>query len=623
MSKWFYNSYERSSSFRRGSTAERRSSSVTSLMKDDDMTEDSFDERQDVMKELWSVQQQQMIEEESEEKSKGRVPGQVLLLSTRDLSSILNQELDEAADSSKQQDDHQHHNHEATGGQQQPGLLSMVTSEDAAVQDLLQDGYGKPLPKEQAAKIVPPSPKGLVWNALVIPDDYYCSETGEIVIPELVKKSNRDFDPITKAILPQRASLPMTLSELRSSLTKTDDNRWIFHGVLNGWPSLRALEVVSVEHKRASGSMATPSDFLKGRVSWVVDWKASYLRSSITIPKEEAKEHEIDDDGLPDVLTKDTKNKDLDKVWQEGRLYRVKLKGPEWSAIGWSPDAPGFLYWFEWHKQRLSYGTNVVKTVDDNTYCTMVHMISHRYAVRKESTRDRLTYHSIVLLEWDHGEYCTVVEGAYLNGIAGYKGKSNWYHDKAAAGGSRLYHCFPPECIAPWFSNAAEIRCFDVEARNIEEMQEFINQYNGENPESEARFLDPQLSFSHSARLSYRSKRNIGQYLLNYIGRDCSYSELRRNCQTLAADLCGFLCAKKNVEPFHAVSRLEYRNRSHFFLYEANMFTPKEDKKQPLLPPLATPGTAIRLKRKTQLDAAAGEDDEKKKKNDENSDKDE
>jgi hypothetical protein len=29
----------------------------------------------------------------------------------------------------------------------------------------------------------------------------------------------------------------------------------------------------------------------------------------------------------------------------------------------------------------------------------------------------QVTYHSIVLLEWEHGKYCTVVEGAYMNGM--------------------------------------------------------------------------------------------------------------------------------------------------------------------------------------------------------------
>lgn len=78
-------------------------------------------------------------------------------------------------------------------------------------------------------------------------------------------------------------------------------------------------------------------------------------------------------------------------------------------------------------------------------------MISHRYARLKESPKDRLTYHSICLLEWEHGEYCTVVESAYLNVMGGYQGKSNWYDDKDNKDGlTSLFCSLPQEMIAPW-----------------------------------------------------------------------------------------------------------------------------------------------------------------------------
>lgn len=153
----------------------------------------------------------------------------------------------------------------------------------------------------------------------------------------------------------------------------------------------------------------------------------------------------------------------------------------------------------------------------------------------------------------------------------GYKGRSNWYDDKDD-GTTELYKALPPEMISPWLTTAAELRCYDVRARNLEEMKEFINKYVGPN----GRFMDPRYTFSHSARLSYRSKSNIAQYLLNYIGRDCGYSELTRNCQTFAADLCSFLAGKKDVVPFHPVNRVEYANRSHLFLYCPNMFTKRK-----------------------------------------------
>jgi hypothetical protein len=84
-----------------------------------------------------------------------------------------------------------------------------------------------------------------------------------------------------------------------------------------------------------------------------------------------------------------------------------------------------------------------------------------------------------------------------------------------------------------------------------------------------------QLSFSHSARLTFRSRAHIAQYLLNYINRDSSYAELKRNCQTFASDLCAFVAGKKKVAPFHPVSRIDYTNRTYFFLYDSHMYDNK------------------------------------------------
>jgi hypothetical protein len=90
---------------------------------------------------------------------------------------------------------------------------------------------------------------------------------------------------------------------------------------------------------------------------------------------------------------------------------------------GWSKDSPGFAFWYEPHKPEptLYYGTAMIDAVEENCMCTHVHMVAHRYARLRESPKDLLTYHSIVLLEWNHGRYCTVVEAAYLNGMGGYR----------------------------------------------------------------------------------------------------------------------------------------------------------------------------------------------------------
>ena len=260
----------------------------------------------------------------------------------------------------------------------------------------------------------------------------------------------------------------------------------------------------------------TPKDVMTGQMKWVHYWSAN----------REGKE------GIDPTIA------------DENRIYRARLRGAPWTAIGWSKESPGFVFWYEPlndHGPRLNYGTNIVSTMSDHEICTMVHMVSHRYAVAKETPKDRLTYHSIVLLEWNHGNYCTVVEGAYLNGVGGYKGKSNWYDDKDEPI-TDLYRALPNEMFAPWLTCSAEIRCYDVKAKNIDEFKAYIEKYKGR----DSRFVDPRYTFSHRARLSYRSKKNIAQYCLNYTGRDCSYDELKRNCQTFAADFCAFLAGKED-----------------------------------------------------------------------------
>jgi hypothetical protein len=120
----------------------------------------------------------------------------------------------------------------------------------------------------------------------------------------------------------------------------------------------------------------------------------------------------------------------------------------------------------------------------------------------------------------------------------------------------------------------AEIRAYDVKPRSFDEMKEYIERYRG----PDKRFVDPHYTFSHVARLGFRSKNNIAQYLINYISRDTAYGELRRNCQTFAADLCSFVAGKKNIVPFHPVNRIDYTNRTYLFLYDSNLYKTREER---------------------------------------------
>lgn len=418
-----------------------------------------------------------------------------------------------------------------------PGVVAIVEADRGgsisslhpAIDDYGESCYGNPLSEEKAAELMPTGSgesHGLLWNALVIPDEMFADAK---TLSKALGKN--DFDHVHLVLKPRRASLPIRASHFFSSLTRLGP-RFIFNGVLNGWPGLRVLELVSIEERGK----------LPGR--WNKIWEASNAGSKGIAPS------------LP----------------SSKQSYRAWLRGAPWTAMGWSKDSLGYAFWYEACRETgpsISYGTNILTTVERG-YCSWIHMISHRYAVQRESPRDLLTYHSICLLEWDHGRYTTVLETAYLNGIGGYRGRSNWYHDKDEPK-CQLYQMMPPEMILPWRSTAAEIRAYDVPVTSLTQFLDYMNQYKGKTK----RFVDPRVSFSHAARLTFRSKEHIAQYILNYISRDSSYGELRRNCQTFAADMCSFIAGKKDVSPFHPVNRIEYQNRTYLFLYDSHMYRKK------------------------------------------------
>lgn len=407
--------------------------------------------------------------------------------------------------------------------------------------------YGHPLSVEVAMKSMPAGDEGMDWVATLVPNEFF-------VNGKVVKGLNqRDFDDIKKSIKPRRPSLPITHNDFFSSVTKVCEAgqkrpRYVFYGILNGWPSLRCFELMKIVQK--GGAIPSPKQMIAGQFQWIKIWSAN-------------------DEGFRGINPQ--------TMMDPKKVYRAKLRGAPWTGYGWSKESPGFVFWYESQhpvKPRVVYGTNLIKGLSDGeNKCTYIHMISHRYAKERESPKDRLTYHSICLLEWDHGRYCTVTEAAYLNGIGGYRGRSNWFDDKDAPISS-LYNAFPPEMVCPWITTSAEIRCYDVPAKNLDEFKQFMSSYVG----STKRFIDPQFSFSHPARVTFRTKAQIGQYLINYIMRDKEYAELRRNCQTYTADLCAFVAGKKNVQPFHPVVRLDYQNRTHFFFYDFEMYKDKKKK---------------------------------------------
>ena len=446
-----------------------------------------------------------------------------------------------------------------------PPRIEMAITREISVESHLkidsltdQACYGHPLSVAEAQALMPvvdddEHQQGLIWHAWIIPDDF-------LVHGKLKRGLNaRDFDLVHHKIKPRRPSLPVTARDFFSSLTKIPgpapgQSRYIFHGLLNGWPALRTLELISLQERRSRSSalvLPTAKELLTGQILWMKTWSS-------------------DDEGLrskdPSVV--------VASMGGTGSIYRATLRGAPWTGVGWSREAPGFCFWYETIPRGVvSHGTQLLhQLLDPTAQCVSVHMLSHRYAVAtRETPRDMLTYHSLCLLEWDHGRYCTVAEAAYLNGQGGYKGKVNWYHDRDEPV-TAFYKCLPPEMVAPWKTSRAEIRMYDVESKNLSEFQAYVRYYSTHAAENNRRFIDPHFTCSYPVRLSFRSKAHIAQYVINYIRRDSKYELLSKNCQTFAADLCSFLAGKKDIVPFHPVNRIEFQPRNHLFLYDSGMY---------------------------------------------------
>jgi hypothetical protein len=224
---------------------------------------------------------------------------------------------------------------------------SLDTSRDSKTTKLLtsldvEAFYGERLSEEAAVEAVPPGEDGLLRHAIVIPDRF-C--TNGKLIGGLSKK---DFDLSNGSIKPRRASLPVTQTQLFTSLTKVEGPqgpRWIFNGVLNGWPSLRNFELVGLEKKRSIGPL-TPPDYLNSiQHTWSHYWS-------------------VEKEGRAGISP---------AIRDTSKIYRARLRGPPWSSIGWSPESPGFLFWFEAQRSepRVTYGTKAIQDVGDDR-CSMV-----------------------------------------------------------------------------------------------------------------------------------------------------------------------------------------------------------------------------------------------------------
>jgi len=388
-----------------------------------------------------------------------------------------------------------------------------------------QPWYGFPLAPTDAAAALPPGAGGLIWRAYLVGESWmdvdHCNPNG--------------------TIKPRRPILPVRAQDFFSSCVQTADGRWLFTGILNGWPGLSCVELLLIEHRDLNKRSRIVHSWAKDDPKW----------------------------GEPFLPP---------KVLCAGATLRMA----PWSAFGWSKDSPGFVWWFFAHQSshgrrpQFVFGEKIIEALQDDAsigqemaQAVHAHIFTHRYALgqgRRETRQDRMTYHAAVLLEWNHGRYMTVIELGPLNGIAARSGRSNWYHDKFQEQ-TALGSVMPPCMIMPWKTDLAEIRCSDVEARSFTEFQHYVSAYIGPSK----RFVDPHFQHSGPVRLCNRSQLDIARYLLNYLAHDQRFDICSRSCQSFAADFYSLLSGEVGTQPFHPSLRKGYVQNKEWFLYTPPM----------------------------------------------------
>jgi len=248
-------------------------------------------------------------------------------------------------------------------------------------------------------------------------------------------------------------------------------------------------------------------------------------------------------------------SKDPPKYFKSaGSRLQFTLRLPGWSNRGYSKDNPGFCWWFAPFRPggpAVTHGENMIRAAAQEEYSNAkvvrLHHFGHRYAKEVESSKDRISYHTGVLIEWDHGLYTTIVELAWRNGIGGYGGKSNWVEDRDSDN-PVLKQCFPAQLFQPYIEDKSEIRMIDIACKNEVEFVQYLNKYTGK----KGRFLDPSIKTSLEPKAEGRTRKDIAQYICNRISHNIEYSEPTTmpprsgfNCQTFAANFFGFMTQTK------------------------------------------------------------------------------
>lgn len=206
--------------------------------------------------------------------------------------------------------------------------------------------YGEPRSSAVVEELIPRGGGGLVWHCSVVTPEW----TGG---PKEVTADGQ--------IKPRRPTMPILAANFFSSLVCTPDGRYVFDGVLNGWPGVCTLELVSITIK-------TKSKIRRSRIKriWDVERTPGVKPAYPTVSKS----------------------------------VRVTLRAAPWTAVGWAPGVPGYVWWF--FAQRvapsLAYGTDILASVrqaavaaaEAEPKAKAVHIFAHRYALKVESNKDRV-----------------------------------------------------------------------------------------------------------------------------------------------------------------------------------------------------------------------------------------
>ena len=415
---------------------------------------------------------------------------------------------------------------------------------------------------------------GLTWKVILVGDDYASSKH---CIPESGGK-----------LRPRRPTPHVRAADFFDGLRRDPGTgRWVFPGEINDWPGLTSLELRTITtHGRRNAKR------LKFRASVRTFWRADTAG-----------------DSAPSFPAPHPKVKTV----------IATMRAPSWSGRGWSKSEPGCIFWFApfytplWLRQSSAApaaagaaqapaplpppaeGTAGAAEGGDtpsHAHCTpsffvgegacialargthastaratRISHIAHRYAKTRPTSKDYLTFHALVLIEWSHARWTTVVELAWRNGIGGYGGKSNWIPDKEdKVKGPLMYRTMPPSLKAPWRSDLSEVRICDHPARDTAEFIRFMEAHSGTSSEG-VRFVKPTLVASAPVKLASNSPADVARLCINYIGTNARYSEERLNCQHFASDFYGLLAREPETVPFHPVCRLLYKSHSMDFLY--------------------------------------------------------